>query len=153
MRKKTDSTGRKLGRAAAPLFARATAQHATHAAEPSSRRSSHHRPQPSEARGRSVEAIHGYDIEAVFNDEQFARRHEQEVGRILKLPLVSQYALRDGYSLVYGPIDGKDYLKLETLLYRKFGNAVRVRLVKRMYAGGPSLDERPHRPLARPRRR
>ncbi|KKK91675.1 hypothetical protein LCGC14_2710540, partial [marine sediment metagenome] len=34
-----------------------------------------------------------------------------------------------------------DYRELEGRIYQKFGNAVRVDLVQRMYAGGPGTDE------------
>lgn len=100
------------------------------------------------------EAIHGYNIEVVYPDERFARRHESQVGHIIQQPLVSQGALRDGYRMEYGPIDRDDYRRLEGAIYSKLGNAVRVRLVQVAYAGGRSDESRRRAPSSRfPRRR
>src|SRR5271157_3560424 len=58
---------------------------------------------------RRADAVHGYNIDVVYNDERFARKHESQIGRIIQQPLVSQGALRDGYRMEYGPIDRDDY--------------------------------------------
>jgi hypothetical protein len=81
-------------------------------------------------------SAHTYDIEVVYPDERFARKHESQVGHIIGQPLVSQGALLDGYRMEYGPIDRGDYRRLEGLIYTKLGNAVRVRLVQVMYGAG-----------------
>jgi hypothetical protein len=83
----------------------------------------------------AVSEIHGYNIEVFFADEHLARKFERQIEDALQLPLISQGALRDGYRLEYGPIEGSDYLKLERVIYSKVGNAGRVRLVQVMYGG------------------
>jgi hypothetical protein len=77
---------------------------------------------------------HAYNIEVVYPDEKFARKHESTIGHIIQQPLISQGKLRDGYRMEYGPIDRDDYRRLEGRIYSKLGNAVSVRLVQVMYA-------------------
>jgi len=84
----------------------------------------------------SSSSAHAYNIEVLYPDERFARKHESQIGHIIQKPLVSQGALLDGYRMEYGPIDRGDYRRLEGAIYSKLGNAVRVRLVQVMYGGG-----------------
>ena len=86
-------------------------------------------------------SAHAYDIEVVYPDERFARKHESQIGHIIGQPLVSQGAMLDGYRMEYGPIDRNDYRRLEGLIYTKLGNAVRVRLVQVMYGASRSRGE------------
>ena len=87
-----------------------------------------------------VRAIHGYNIYVTYPNEKFARKHESVIGHIIQKSLVKQYAIRDGYSMEYGPIDKDDYRRLEGIIYSKLGNAVRVGLVQVAYAGGSGRD-------------
>jgi len=88
-----------------------------------------------ETRPTAREAIPAYNILVVTPDAHFARKHERKISSIIQQPLVRQGPIRDGYDLEYGPIHRDDYRRLEGLLYREFGNAVRVRLVQVMYGG------------------
>jgi hypothetical protein len=94
-------------------------------------------------KGRVVKDIHSYDIDVFFRSEGTARKFEKQLADIIQKPLVSQGALKDGYRLVYGPIEMDDYRRLEGEIYKKVGNAGLVRLVQNMYAGGEEKRRRP----------
>jgi hypothetical protein len=92
---------------------------------------------------RVVKDIHSYDIDVFFRSEGTARKFEKQLADIIQKPLVSQGALKDGYRLVYGPIERDDFRRLEGEIYKKVGNAGLCRLVQNMYAGGEEKRRRP----------